>query len=267
MDKDRTADWSRGLWYRLLGRPWFVSAVALVPFLWIIGAHFRHVPKGSLGTGFLQSDQAYYMANARQLINDGFHLLYGLPFSPDYDTPRVYFQPQIAFLAFLWKETQLDPGLIFLAFGLAAGLIFFRIAIALYTAVVGLSSVGARGLLPIFMYGGGMCVIVGAIALTVMGRDVDLNGLFELDPFDGYWFLNLGRNVVYSLESYYHALFLGTMLLLVRQRFGWALVTMAVLSASHPFTGMQLLSIIVIWNLLELLTNRNTAPPPWFLAS
>jgi hypothetical protein len=82
--RHRTADLSHSLWYRLLGRPWLVASVALVPFLWIVRAHFAYVPKGSVATGFLQYHQAYYMANARQLINDGFHLLYSLPSSHKY---------------------------------------------------------------------------------------------------------------------------------------------------------------------------------------
>src|SRR5262249_40141202 len=140
--------------FRLLDRPWLVAMLALAPLYAAYFAHFLGTPAGSLATGFLQYDQPYYMAIARRYFNGGFPLLYGLPFSPGDGTPRLYFQPQTLLLGVLLKATGLDPGLLYVLFSLAAALVFFRIAIALYGEVVGLRTAAERLGLPVFLWGG-----------------------------------------------------------------------------------------------------------------
>jgi hypothetical protein len=55
------------------------------------------------------------MAEVRQHFADGFHLSYGLPANPDYDTPRVYFHPQTLLLDALEKFMGIEPGWIYAA--------------------------------------------------------------------------------------------------------------------------------------------------------
>ena len=86
------------------------------------------------------------------------------------------------------------------------------------------------------------------------------------DPAGGWWFLNFGRNFVLSTEAVYHALFLGGALLMIRQRFVAALGVMALLAVSHPFTGIQFLSIALAWGVLELFVLRSRVVPWWFVA-
>jgi hypothetical protein len=249
------------LWQRLAERPWFLAGIALLPLYCAYLAHFLGATQGSLGTGFLQYDQPYYMANAREHFDGGFHLLYGLPFSPDYDTPRIYFQPQTLFLGLAWQITGSDPGLIYVVFGLAAAFVFFRIAIALYCAVVGLTSLAEFFVLLTFLWGGGIMVVAAVVVMLVVHSYVPL---FAFDPFDGYWFLNLGRNVFYSVEAYYHAVFLGAMLLLTRRLYLGALIMMVLLCASHPFTGLELAAIVLVWTIYESISRKPEAPPLWF---
>jgi hypothetical protein len=254
------------MWQRIVDRPWILSVIALVPILWAYLAHFLGVPPGSIATGFLQYDQASYMADARQYADGPFHLLYGLPFSPDYNTPRIYFQPQTLFLGLVLRATNADPGLLYVAFGLISALVFFRVAIALYAAIVGTATAGERLLLPAFLWGGGAVVLLGVLLLIATGRPIDATNLFTLDPFDGYWMLNLGRNGIYSVEAYYHAVFLGAVLLIIRKNYAWALALVAVLSASHPFTGLQLALIVAAWAIAESAISPRLAPPVWFSA-
>ena len=44
----------------------------------------------------------------------------------------------------------------------------------------------------------------------------------------------------YPTEAYYHGIFLFAMLMVVRRRIGWALGSSALLSMSHPYTGLSL---------------------------
>jgi hypothetical protein len=145
------------------------------------------------------------MAEARQHFAGGFHLLYGLPASSDYDTPRVYFHPQTLLLGALVNFTGIESGLVYSAFGLAATLIFFRIAIGLYEFVVGLRSAAQLLVLPLFLWGGGLAILCGFLFKVAAGGD-----LLAFDT--GAWGANLGRGVIYGVEAYYHALFFGAVL-------------------------------------------------------
>ncbi len=113
----------------LAANRWLLAVLAVLPIAWLLASYFIGAPQDTHATGFIQYDQAYYMAEARQHFDDGFQLLYGLPASPDYKTPRVYFHPQTLLLGALMKFTGIEPGWIYTAFGLVATLIFFRLAL------------------------------------------------------------------------------------------------------------------------------------------
>ena len=247
-------------------RPWLAALILLLPVLLPGLAHFLLPGDGRVPTGFLQYDQASYMAMAREHFDQGFSPTYGLPFSPDSQTPRVYLQPQSLVLGSLLALTGLEPGVLFYGCGLLAALVFFRIAIALWRERVqaedGAAAVGAT----LLCWGGGLLALAGlAVSLTQGGLTPE--GIFRFDPLDGYWFLNAGRNAWYTLEAYYHALAFGLLLALLRRRYALALLLLALLSWSHPFTGLQFLLIAGGWSGLERLLLRSSAAPPlWFPA-
>jgi hypothetical protein len=231
----------------------------MLPICWLTACYFLGAPPNTHPMGFIQYDQAYYMAEARQHFADGFHLFYGLPASPDYNTPRVYFHPQTLLLGALTKFTGDEPGWVYAAFGLVATLIFFRIAIGLYECVVGLDSGAQFFVLPLFLWGGGIALLCGLLFKVTAGAPLLI--------FDtGGWGANLGRGVIYGVEAYYHALFFGVILTLLRRRYAIALLLAAVTCASHPFTGVELASILAGWVIFEALVARSAAPPLWFRA-
>jgi hypothetical protein len=162
-----------------------------------------------MATGFIGVDMPVYMASAREHFDAG-GLTYGNPSSPFYDTPAIYFQPMTLLLGVVWRVTGLDPGLIFLGFGVIAALVCVRVAISTYRTLVGLESgVHWAGLL-MFVWGGGVIALAGFAFNTLTG---DTSGpLLRFDPGGGWWFLNLGRNLVFPTEALYHALFLGCIL-------------------------------------------------------
>ena len=88
--------------------------------------------------------------------------------------------------------------------------------------------------------------------------------LLVFDPSDGFWFLNLGRNLVFTTEAYYHLIFLGCILLVLWRRFAWALTCAALLSASHPFYGLELLIVLGVWSIIEWVGKRPDRPPLYF---
>jgi hypothetical protein len=238
---------------------------AALPYL----THYLYArAHGRVPTGFLIRDMPYYMANARAHFAGGhFHLLYQLPFSPYDNTPAIYFQPHTLLLGLFWKISHLEVNVLFLIFSAIAAVVCARVAIALYEQLIGLESFVKRVGLLIFFWGGGALVLSGAIKLWLFGPGTEamvFERYFDVDPFRGLWFLNFGRNLIFGTEAYYHALFFGAVLLAFRRRFIASAIIALLLSMSHPFTGLELLLILLSWAIFETLILRKRAMPAWY---
>lgn len=239
--------------------PWLAAVVLYLPMAAIYLQPFVFHPPHSWPTGFLQYDQASYMAMAREYFDEGFSFAYGNPFSPDPETPRIFFQPWAFALGLIWKATEVDPGRLYLVFGALSGLVMLRLTIALYLRLPpsAREPYGGLGLL-VLCWGGGLFFLAGLADSLAKGA-LTTSSPFVFDPADGLWFLNLGRNLFYACETFYHALALGLLVALIDRR--WVLSAMLglLLIASHPFTGTQLLLVAIGWCAVERLLDRN--PP------
>jgi hypothetical protein len=227
--------------------------------------------EGLLPTGFLVYDLAFYMAVAREHFDGGgFRLLYGLPFSPFASTPAIYFQPHTLVLGLLWRATGWDPGVVFVVFGAAAAWVCARLALALYREVAGLADTADRVGLLVFCWGGGLLVLAGLLAFWGRGGTVaellTFEPLFTFDPWDGWWFLSFGRNLVLPTEAGYHALFFGVVLGVLRRRYRLAAALALVLVLTHPFTGAELTAILLAWLAVEGLRRSRAVPREFALA-
>lgn len=244
---------------------WWVSLALLLPVIALYAGEYLGA-NGRTFTGFIQYDQPYYMADARKFFDGGFHFLYGNPFSPDPQTPRIYFQIHLLVLGFVEAIMGCDPGLLYVIFGFVAGLICVRVALALYEQVAGLGTRAQWAGLVLFIWGGGILALTGVGFHLLRGSNVrtTLTDLFHFDPAQGWWFLNLGRNLVYPMEAYYHALALGAVWMAMRNNFRAALWLAFILSLSHPFTGLQFLLILLVWCLPEMGVFRNRTIPFMF---
>ena len=223
----------------LLGLPAFIPLVYAVCSAWA---------KGLVPTGFLQYDLAYYVANARQHFDEGFRLTYGNPYAP-YGTPPIYFQPHILLLGILQK-LGLDPGVALNLFGLAAVAFAAIVAARLYEEVVGWRTPAQKLGLVCFFWGGGILSLFGLAFGVFAGTPVAKASLL-FDPMDGWWLLNFGRNLVLPTEAYYHGIFLLAILMLIRNRRGTALALAALLSSSHPFSGLSLALVFTAYAAIE----------------
>ena len=251
-------------------RRWLCSLLILAPATPPYVFHFL-ADDGKMPTGFIQGDQQHYMAIAREHFDNGeFTLLYGNPFSPFFDTPRIYFQPQTLLLGLLHKGTQCDPGVLYVIFGFFAAWTCCRIGMALYEDVVGLSSSSHWIGLVVFFWGGGLLVLCGFAISTyyvAYGGSYSIRNIFQLDPMGGWWFLNLGRNLVLPTEAFYHSLFFAVVLCLRKRRFALASALTLVLAIAHPYTGSELLAILFVWSFLEMsLHKQRNVPIPFFIA-
>jgi hypothetical protein len=246
---------------------WWVSLALLLPVIALYACEYGR-GDGTSFTGFIQYDQPYYMANARKFFDGGFHFLYGNPFSPDPHTAAIYFQVHLFALGLVQAVTGCDPGLLYVIFGFVAALVCIRVAIALYEQVAGLGSPAQWAGLVLFLWGGGVLALTGMAYHLFSGSSAETTAtdLFHFDPAQGWWFLNLGRNLVFPTEAYYHALALGVVLMAMRSNFRVALWLALLLSLSHPFTGLQFLLILLAWSGWEIIFLKNRAIPFTFPA-
>ena len=248
-------------------RLWLVSFLLLLPAAIPYVAHYTSIGH-TLPTGFIQGDQAYYMSNAREHFDSGrFTLLYRNPFNPMDENPLIYFQPHILLLGLLWEFTKWDPGTVYVLFGFIAAWTCARIALALYKQIVGLRSAAHWIGLIAFFWGGGMLVLSGGVIsgyYAYHGMPLLLRYFFQLDPSGGWWFLNFGRNLVFPAEAYYHCLFFGSIVLILKRRMPAAAIIVFLLALSHPYTGLELLAIVFVWSLTERFFPTNPTIPTWF---
>lgn len=230
---------------------WWVPVLLAVPALVPLATSTIFAwSRGQVATGFIQYDMPSYMADARQHFNQGFHLFYGNPYA-GYESPRIYFQPHVFLLGCL-QQLRLDPGVTYNLFGLAALLFAAFVAVRFYREVAGWSSAAAKLGLVCFFWGGGILTLAGLAYACFVGK-FDLETILRFDVGQGWWMLNFGRNLVYPTEAYYHAVFLLCMLFLIGRRFSIAIALAALLSLSHPFTGLEVSLIVAGYLLMERL--------------
>jgi len=234
------------VWCILLALP------ALIP----LAMHFWFAQSaGHQATGFIQNDQPYYMANARELFDaENFSLTYKNPNDWRAESPKIYFQPQTLLLGIIQKTTGLDPALIFNLFGFIFAVLTVRVAWSLLNEFLP-EKANSKAVFLTFLWGGGLFAISGLIAgvfLQEPAPDI-YDRLTMFDPFQGWWFLNLGRNLVFPLEAYYHFLFLSGMLMACRGKQFAAVAIGLLISISHPFTGVEYLAILTASLFLERL--------------
>src|SRR5205823_3698663 len=80
--------------------------------------------------------------------------------------------------------------------------------------------------------------------------------LFAYDPFEGWWFQNWGRNLVFPTEAVYHALAAAMWLAVIGRRWPLAITAAALLAATHPFSGLQNLLILLTWLSIKVWLER-----------
>jgi hypothetical protein len=124
--------------------------------------------------------------------------------------------------------------------------------------IPGISSLRLTFFQFLFLWGGGLLFAAGFFYNCLHGqefRSAFFNS-FVFDPSHGTWNLNFGRNLFFPNEAFYHALFLaGIDALLARKPKALFLVAL-LLALSHPFTGIQFISIIIAYLIVEYLMTR-----------
>jgi hypothetical protein len=98
-----------------------------------------------------------------------------------------------------------------------------------------------------------------------MGNLDFLDRIFFIDPAWGWWGLNFGRGHFISTEGLFHFLFLAGILSILKKKWNVAFIASLLLSLSHPFTGIEYLSIVIAWLFVEKLFIKNKDIPWSFI--
>ncbi len=234
---------------------WWLALLALPALLPLANAWVFPGWNGRVATGFVQIDGPYYVANGRAFFEHGFHLTYANPYAAP-GSPAIYFQPHIMLLGCIQK-LGFNPGVAYGILSLLALTFATLMAARFYGEVVGFESGAKRLAFCCFFWGGGITSLAG-LGVGLLSHRFGWEAVSVLDPFAGWWFLNFGRNLVYPNEAYYHGLVLLCLWFLIRRRFAAMLAVAALLSLSHPFTGLTLALILVCYSALELALRTRT---------
>ncbi len=243
---------------------WLRSFLLLIPVFILYFAHYsveKNEP-GTLATGYIIGDMPYYMANALEYKEAShFQWCYPLPFSSNYENNPVYFHPQIFVMGMILRYCNIDTSVLFILFGFIFAILGIRICLKLLQKVSGADKNIFNLLSVLFLWGGGLLVLSGFIFSFVKSGDLpaslNFKKLFSLDPFEGWWFLNLGRNFIFPTEAYYHFLFFLSVYFIQQRKNLPAVYAALLLSVSHPFTGIAILLFVASWLYFEKIFMKN----------
>jgi hypothetical protein len=207
--------------------------------------YVRHYASPPIPTGFIQYDAPYYSANGRAAFQRGNGFAYPNPYEFDAKAPVVYFHWYTWILGFGITRLGLEPGLQYVGIGLLACVIWSWLSLRL-VEVVTPDPRFRPALFFLVMWGGGILFLAQALLNIGHGRSL-MNDPFAFDPAKGWWFLNWGRNALYPHEAVYHAIAAGTWLAVITRHRVLAVLGCALLATTHPFSGLQLLLMLLAW--------------------
>lgn len=225
-----------------------IVVLAALPYfsLYALHVHARLWRPGLwVPTGFVQYDQAYYGANGRAIFERGNGLAYPNPYDPSPEAPVIYFHWFPWLLGFGITKLGFDPGCLYVALGILGGLACSWMTLRLVETVLPAPPF-RRALFLFTMWGGGLLCLAQA-CISVLRGTAPFDDMLALDPKDGWWFLYWGRNLVFSSEAAYHATMAATWVAALRERTRGVLIGTALLAATHPFSGLQILMMTSCW--------------------
>jgi hypothetical protein len=258
-DEQPDSSASRDLLPGRLGLPGPVVAIVLGVPLLLLGAVSLvrlELAPGEVYSGVFRYDLFYYLAHAREVVENGNGLFYATPFSASFDGPLVYSHLQLGLFGWLWWGTGISLPVLWQLGQLIFGSLMF---LALYH-LLGCFFRG-RELTRAFVVislGGGTLAIHALLLWSVAEGPSFLETFHYLKAGQKgpAWFPNVFQNALFTTEAFYHVLAFTTFAAAIRGRTTLALVTIFLTWWAHPFTGLEVGAIVGAWALLEALVTR-----------
>ena len=247
-------------------RNWVLAILLSSPIVLFNLAYLFNHDSGLVPTGFIQYDNVTYTGNAIQ-YNWPEHtgIFYANRLNDSHSYEPIYFNPQLLILAGLMR-IGIAPGFALMLFNLLSAILFFRLAISIYDHVKRGNEFRLLNIV-LFSWGGGLLCVSGFLLHLLGAAKTNIwSSLFMLDPAHGWWGLNLGRSLFFSMEAWYHALFFAVILSILKKKWTIAVALLLLLSLSHPFTGIELLLILFAWMIIEIAMSKSAIPVYFSLA-
>ncbi len=246
--------------------PWWWILILYSPVLAYYASHFAAalLHPGIIATGFIQYDLPYSMACAREFADNGLcGLLFTLPSNAGDVGEPVLLQLHLWALGQIWRLFPVDPGMLYVFFGMVTGLLAVRAFVRFFDAVVPTSPNARRWGHLLLLWGGGLLALLGEGLNIIQGRPIaeTWTHLLDLDPAHGWWMMSLGRCMLLPNEAYYHLLFYTAALAFIRKRPAIAVFCLLVLAASHPFAGVGGMLVFFTWSLVERFVQKDAVTP------
>ena len=225
--------------------------LAVLPFLMVPASHL--LANRATATGLFHYELPYYVANGRSVFERGNGLAYPNPYDPEANAPVIYFHWLPWLLGAVTALVGADPGTLMTGFTVVAALMFAETTRRLVAACVPLRAASLMFLLA--MWGGGLLAVTGSLT-GLLSSQAGVDPL-RLDPGNGLWFLNWGRNVLFPTEALYHAIATCCWLAEVRRQRRVAFICVVLLSTTHPWSGLELLLTLNLWRWIQFLRTRS----------
>lgn len=213
-------------------------------------------------TGFIQGDQPYYVANGRAIFERGNGIGYPNPYDYHSSAPIVYYHWLPWVFGFFTSLLGLDPGITYFIVGAIAAILTSRIVLALLQDRIAATDANSYYLLFACTWGSGVLVL-WTLLVNLFSSQPWNNDLLRYDPYGGWWFLDWGRNMLYATEAVYHLLVAWTWLMILRRRYQAALLPIALIAATHPWTGIEVIATIAVWSAVQFLRQDRSQRPSW----
>ena len=184
---------------------------------------------------------------------------YEWPVLNNFHDGHVFFQPQFLVLGYLWKWTGINPGSLLVLFDFIFAVLTLRIVIEIIYFIIPQYNY-KKLITALFCWGGGILSVSGIVLHFIFFKGTLHNiadNIFFLDPANGSWCLNFGRSLIYPLEAYYHFLFVCCTWLALKRKFAVVFFLMLLLTISHPYTSIEIISIVLVWVAAEIFYFKN----------
>jgi hypothetical protein len=252
-----------------------VALLALGPPLlqWgLLWAKSLHVGPDQVWLGFTQRDQPFYLAAARALFERGNGIFAANPYDLRPDAPWLYSHLVTVAMGWIWRLTGLAPQHIDLLMRLTLGPLMLWLGVAVMGHWVRRRPL-AWPLAAGVVWGSGLAWLFGllkAVQVVAVAPEAPTQGwpvlylwhLLWRESLAGHggWGTSLSRQVDSAAECLHHVLSFAALLALARRRWAWAVLWMALVCWSHPFTGL-LIGLITLCTLgAECVWGRHA---PW----
>lgn len=242
-------------------KKWGFAFLLALPVFYFYSLHFFYQEKNNWPSGFVTWEHIMYMFSAKEYATGNAHLLYEWPMLNYFNDGAVFFQPQFLVLGYLWKWFNISPAALQVLFNFVFAVLTLKMAIEIIYFLV--PQYKYKKLITIlFCWGGGLLSAAGILLhfFFFKGSLSNLsNNIFYLDPADGFWCLNFGRTLIYPFEAYYHFLFVNCIWFVLRKKFIAVFLLMLLLTLSHPYTAIEVISIVLVWITAEVFYFKNAA--------